>query len=674
MTSINTNISALVANKHLTEQAEKLDQAMTRLSSGLRINSAADDAAGTAIASKMESQVRSLGVAIRNGHDAISMTQTAEGALSEIENILQRVRELAVQAGNSSLGTTDRNAIQDEVTALVSEIDQISLTTNFNGVKLLDGTNKTITFQTGIDASDSLEVDLENSSTLSLGLEGGKGVSKFTSERITLSNIATIDASDVKINGENFLSGTPTTIAASTEGAGAIADEINKQTDVHGAFATAFNEVTSKVQAGQVAFNMGGVFEINGETIAMSTSKQDLVDNINLLVDGVQARLNSNNSVTLFNNDGGQIVIADSGSTGGAVDVGFTVGTFEGFVALENLDGSNVVIEAGNKANGFGSSAAGTMADLAAFGFNQTSPDGKSIEGNVVTTATLDLTDEVSINDVRIGASNVDSAASKAEAINKLTSEHGVTATAETVMFLDLNFDKDATDTSFEVQGVAITVDDDNSIKDVATLINSLVTDGSVHATAEETGLLKLTNSAGNNIVVKSTTADYVTTATDIHNQSLTAASSVFTSFGALTLSSESGGPIKLEDTSTTNAGLAKLGLQGGSEAFAVTNSGVDVTTEANSLAALADIDSAIDKVTSFRSSFGAVENRLDAKINNMTTLKVNTEAAMSRIQDADFASETTNLTKSQILSQAATSMLAQANVSKQNLLVLLQG
>ena len=304
MTTIHTNVSALVANKNLTEQAEKLDQAMTRLSSGLRINSAADDAAGTAIASKMESQVRSLGVAIRNGHDAISMTQTAEGALSEIENILQRVRELAVQAGNSSLSTLDRNSIQDEVTALVSEIDQISLTTNFNGVKLLDGTNKTITFQTGIDVSDSLDVDLENSSSLALGLEGGKGVSKFTSERITLSNIATIDPSDVKINGENFLSGTPTTIAASTEGAGAIADEINKQTDVHGAFATAFNEVTSKVQAGQVAFNMGGVFEINGETIAMSTSKQDLVDNINLLVDGVHARLNSNNSVTLFNNDG----------------------------------------------------------------------------------------------------------------------------------------------------------------------------------------------------------------------------------------------------------------------------------------------------------------------------------------------------------------------------------
>jgi flagellin len=147
MTSINTNMSALVANKNLSEQSEKLDQAMSRLSSGLRINSAADDVAGSAIVSKMESQIRSLGVAIRNGHDAISMTQTAEGALGEIENILQRVRELAVQAGNSSLSSVDRQSIQDEVTALVAEVDQISSTTNFNGVKILDGSNDTITFQ-----------------------------------------------------------------------------------------------------------------------------------------------------------------------------------------------------------------------------------------------------------------------------------------------------------------------------------------------------------------------------------------------------------------------------------------------------------------------------------------------------------------------------------------------
>ena len=147
MNSINTNMSALTAQKNMTNQAEALADAAERLSSGLRINSAADDAAGSAIASKMEAQIRSLGMAIRNSNDAISMTQTAEGALGEIENILQRVRELAVQAGNSTLTSSDRAMIQAEVDALTSEIDKISSGTNFNGVKLLDGSNDKINFK-----------------------------------------------------------------------------------------------------------------------------------------------------------------------------------------------------------------------------------------------------------------------------------------------------------------------------------------------------------------------------------------------------------------------------------------------------------------------------------------------------------------------------------------------
>ena len=179
MASINTNISALNAQKSMIDQTNKSDQAVERLASGLRINSAADDAAGTAIASKMEAQVRSLGVAIRNGHDAISMTQTAEGALGEMENILQRVRELAVQAGNSTLSLQDRNAIQAEVTALTAEIDDIASSTNFNGVKLLDGTNSNVEFQVGVDASDSLSVDLESSSTMDLGVGGSNSAGVY---------------------------------------------------------------------------------------------------------------------------------------------------------------------------------------------------------------------------------------------------------------------------------------------------------------------------------------------------------------------------------------------------------------------------------------------------------------------------------------------------------------
>ena len=131
MNTVNTNISALIAQKNMQEQNRDMDAAMQRLSSGLRINTAADDAAGSAIASTMEAQIKSLGVAIRNSNDAISMTQTAEGALGEMENILQRVRELSVQAGNSTLNASDRKMIQSEVTALLDEIDSIASKTNF---------------------------------------------------------------------------------------------------------------------------------------------------------------------------------------------------------------------------------------------------------------------------------------------------------------------------------------------------------------------------------------------------------------------------------------------------------------------------------------------------------------------------------------------------------------
>ena len=138
-------MSALTAQKNMQLQNNELADAMTRLSSGMRINSAADDAAGSAIASKMEAQVRSLDVAIRNSYDAISMTQTAEGALGEMENILQRVRELSVQSGNSTLSSNDRTQIQAEVDALIAEVDNIATTTHFNNVKLLDGSNANVT-------------------------------------------------------------------------------------------------------------------------------------------------------------------------------------------------------------------------------------------------------------------------------------------------------------------------------------------------------------------------------------------------------------------------------------------------------------------------------------------------------------------------------------------------
>tara|TARA_B110000503_G_scaffold141420_1_gene234941 strand:- start:1 stop:2718 length:2718 start_codon:yes stop_codon:yes gene_type:complete len=905
MTSINTNIGAMVAQKNMLDNSRDLDQAMARISSGLRINSAADDAAGSAIASKMESQVKSLGVAIRNSNDAISMTQTAEGALNEMESILQRVRELAVQAGNSTLSTSDRVMIQDEVNALTSEIDSIAAKTNFNGVKLLDGSKDVVNFQIGIDASDSLAVNLQKSDAAALGLKGSPGVGVYSSERIMgtdfSANNAQIDVSDIKINGQNALSQAfSTTMAASTVNeAKSVADAINLNTSVHGAVANAYNQVTSSAVGD---FKMTTTFTLDGNgtahTVEIATSYQGLVDNINETVPSMNAVLNSDNTITLSNQTGSQINI---GNTQGATDVGFVQNTtYTGFISLTNNDGSAVKIEAGSESNGY-ENGVGTIADVNAFGFNEVS-DGKSVETDTVSGTAL-VAGELKLNGILIGKSSSGSAQHIASAINALTSEHGVTADAQTAVdvILDISVLPATHASEFSINKAQVNLTGSTTFAQIVTNINdaaigdvraSLTSDGhlrlesdsgasisvassgdvdlvkgyrDINGTITQTGVKTGTATAdpnslavtldmtaltagvldgvdnastnlnskvtfltsgndsaktvsivgtdifgnaqtevltlGNATTVTSanyfnsvtsftlsavsaanvtmgtissngdaadidslitaadlsavgantsytlngalatsttlasaitlanagadTAVDATITGTDMSGNvisetvSLTSAGSVtttnvfnsvtdiktsaalqsgnftvgtavqtgdaFTVQGKMTLSNASGSPIQidtvLEDTAAllasgaaTDVVLQKVGLQGQSTSAVVTGENVSVSTLDQATSSLAKIDAAIEKVSSFRSSFGAVENRIDASINNLTTLKINTEAAKSRIEDADFARETSNMTKAQILSQAATSMLAQANSSKQNLLALLQG
>ena len=906
MNSINTNLGALTAQKNMHAQNNELSQAMTRLSSGLRINSAADDAAGSAIASKMEAQVRSLDVAVRNSYDAISMTQTAEGALGEMENILQRVRELSVQASNSTLSDNDRVQIQGEVDTLIAEVDNIASKTHFNNVKLLDGSNTSVTFQIGINESDALNVSLENSNSTALGLAGSKGVTKLTSERVEKLSYTTntILAADVKINGFDALAATFNSdlTAATTNTAKSYADAINANTGVHGAEADAFNSLSSKAVG---TFNMDGDISINGATVDNASSYTDLVSNINEAVSGVVATLNEDNSVTLTNTDGDDIIIAN-GSSGTAASVGFTVGTYTGFMSLENLDGSQVSIEAGSDTNGY-TSGTGLIADVASFGFNEFSKPG-ILETNTVS-GTAVSANEVKINDVLIDESVSGSAAHVAAAINASSSQHGVTANALNKVVLDLDFEaRPSAATDFQVNGTGVDLRTANNIADFVTSFNTAVI-GDLRAAANSDGTVDITSASGVDIVVSNTDNDFVQGATDIHGTSINTglgngtydldgivanttnsaaatldltggtlynqvingqiaitqqttqnysgatftitgkdasgntvtealtggnttidddvifgtttfhtvtkiqvgaamtyaydigvhstattefdrdglfASAAVTEAGDLTLSgalassdlnnsivtftnstdksggavtytvtgtdafgatitesisynsantqnapevtihgtqafhtvtnihasavstsaveigtmqvgdvvsakgmmeltTEKGNPIKVEavaedhttlNTSggTTDTIMKKLGIQAQGQAFEVSGTGVDVQSLSNASASLALIDTAIDKLSLFRSSFGAVENRIDASINNLTTLKVNTQAAQSRIEDADFAAETSKMTKAQILSQAATSMLAQANASKQNLLALLQG
>jgi flagellin len=169
MTTINTNVMSMTAQRNLGTTSSSLATSMQRLSSGLRVNSAKDDAAGLAISERMNAQVRGLNVAARNANDGISLAQTAEGALGKVGDMLQRMRELAVQSANASNNTSDRTALQAEVKQLSSEIDRVSKTTSFNGTKLLDGSFANATFQVGANAGEGIAIDSivsANSSTL----------------------------------------------------------------------------------------------------------------------------------------------------------------------------------------------------------------------------------------------------------------------------------------------------------------------------------------------------------------------------------------------------------------------------------------------------------------------------------------------------------------------------
>jgi len=200
---VNTNISALNSYRNLSNTQNDLAKSLEKLSSGLRINHAADDAAGLAISQGLQSQVGGLTVASRNAQDGISVIQTAEGSLSEVQTILQRVRDLAVQSGNDSNNAASRTAISTEVKALGAELTRISASANFNGTKLADGTNSALTFQVGAGsaaASDQISVNLTNVATIGTAITAlatettlGAGDDGFSSSAKALTTIASLD-------------------------------------------------------------------------------------------------------------------------------------------------------------------------------------------------------------------------------------------------------------------------------------------------------------------------------------------------------------------------------------------------------------------------------------------------------------------------------------------------
>jgi flagellin len=338
---INTNVLSLNAQRQLNKSQAVSSQAMERLSSGLRINSAKDDAAGLAISTGMQSQIKGINQGVRNANDGISMAQTAEGSMDEMTNILQRMRELSVQASNDTNSSSNRASIQKEVDQLYSELDRIAETTQFNGTKLLDGSNKSTTLQIGANSGETLSFSIDAVTTKDLNLNAVSSLGELNGGRV--SGNSTADG-DVAINGVD--------IGASGTTAKSAAAAINSETGLTGVTAQAYNTVEgtgniSGVTTGDLTIDGG-----NGPvTIEATSSAQDLVDTINRDVGGVTASLNSDGGLVLSNDTGEDIVIGNAGGgNGDAAAIGLTEDTFKGSVSLTSSDGSEIEISQGSSA------------------------------------------------------------------------------------------------------------------------------------------------------------------------------------------------------------------------------------------------------------------------------------------------------------------------------------
>lgn len=502
---VNSNIPSISSQRFLTESRREMETAMERLSSGKRINTAGDDAAGHAIAGRMESQIRGLNMAVRNANDAISLVQTAEGSMSEVTDMLQRMRELAVQAANGVNNDTDRASLDSEVQALKAEIDRIASTTTFNNQSILDGSfNRT--FQIGYNTSETFDLGLSSVSTAALGLFGDATEDTSSQPELIGRRITTgtaIDAGDVVIDGKEV------SALANTADIKDMTDAINASVDT--VVASAFNTVVAKsvgtgvVYEGDVAIQVSAL-GASGDSdyqaskivqLGASSSMSELVANINAAFSEseVVASTTTDGKLVLSNNSGATIEIVDESGTDAAYDggTGFLVDadgiganassavvtdlstisfaaatTATGFITLTSTDGSNITIDHGNTT----AATPGSTTDLGLLGFQKNIEDptgtNNQLIGNQLTSAgaalALDkstagvadlIINEVEIYDATLSALST-TVSGKVDLINSFQSETNVVASSYLEKSYDFSGVTFIADNSVELNGTDI--------------------------------------------------------------------------------------------------------------------------------------------------------------------------------------------------------------------------
>ncbi len=703
MSVINTNLKALVAQESMRSSDLKLSAAMERLSTGSRINSAKDDAAGLAISNRMTSQIRGMAKAIQNTNDAISMTQTAEGAYKGVNDILARMRELSVQSATGTMNDNDRSSIQLEVAQLKSQIDDIATKTNHNNIKLLDGSAQKVVIQTGTNQGDTINLNFASARTKDIGVGTRATLASAGGQYVAATSFDALEDSAMYLNGvaigaSQALSDNGSTVAASASAISKAA-AINAKSDLSGVYAKVDTNVVSGT-GGMTATAETGTITINGVTTdsfstsaaSTSLSRKATVTAINAKSEqtGVVAIDTEDDTlgVTLQAADGRNIDIAFDTLTAATTGVRDT-GTFVGSYNLFTLDSRaiDVSFQTGDQnVEAFSGLRNGSYAsDTALYNTYKRATAAEATAPSDTTTGTLS-NDSLIINGVAIGqalatddtASDTTSASSTREAsaiaiaaaINRKTDLTGVTASASPNVIRGEGFTA-GTSADVYLNGVTFTanavtrnavIDSFNDVSDRTGVVASAWGEG-----------IELRAVDGRNISIGSATAANIGL-TGIGIGSAAGSATAVTYYSQVTMQSDNKFTVK-----SGNAGIPNLELLGFRQGtFGGADNGlkinqVDVSTVSGANQAIVAIDAAIETISKSQANSGALNNRMDYIVANLSEASQNMSASRSRILDTDYASETTSLAKQQIISQAATAMLAQANQQPQSVLSLLK-
>ncbi|ECL6285970.1 flagellin A [Campylobacter jejuni] len=571
---INTNVAALNAKANADLNSKSLDASLSRLSSGLRINSAADDASGMAIADSLRSQANTLGQAISNGNDALGILQTADKAMDEQLKILDTIKTKATQAAQDGQSLKTRTMLQADINRLMEELDNIANTTSFNGKQLLSGNFINQEFQIGASSNQTVKASIGATQSSKIGLtrfETGSRISVGGEVQFTLKNYNGID--DFKFQKVVISTSVGT-------GLGALADEINKNADKTGVRATFTVETRGMgaVRAGATSDD----FAINGVKIGKVDYKDGdgngaLVSAINSVKDttGVEASIDENGKLLLTSRDGRGIKI--EGNIGRGAFINPNMMENYGRLSLVKNDGKDILISGTN---------------LSAIGFGT---------GNMISQASVSLRESKGQIDANVADAMGFNSANKGNILGGYSSISGYMST----------------------QGNGFSAGSGYSVGSGKNYSTGFANTIAISAASQLSAIYNV--SAGSGFSSQSGLSQFATMKTSVGN--------------TLGVKDETAG----------------------------------VTTLKGAMAVMDIAETAITNLDQIRADIGSVQNQVTSTINNITVTQVNVKAAESQIRDVDFAAESANYSKANILAQSGSYAMAQANSVQQNVLRLLQ-